>query len=65
MSGLNGAGSVLAYSPRDSTRIVKLTFDAANIQTNSVTSKFSERNLSLKHKKVVDRFEDMCILLNN
>ena len=23
MSGLNGAGSVLAYSPRDSARIVK------------------------------------------
>lgn len=46
MSGLNGAGSVLAYSSRDSTRIVKYSFDAANIRTNSVTSKFSERNLS-------------------
>ena len=57
MSGLNGAGSVLAYSSRDSTRIVKHTFDAANIRTYSVTSKFSERNLSFRNEFVSKEIE--------
>ena len=39
-SGLNGAGSVLAYSSRDSTRIVKHTFDAAKIDIISESCKY-------------------------
>ncbi len=58
MSGLNGAGSVLAYSSRDSTRIVKHTFDVANIRTNSLTSKFSERNLSFRDDFVSKEIEN-------
>ena len=60
-SGLNGAGSVLAYSSRDSPRIVKHTFDAAKIDIISESCKYFSDYFRSGHFVTVTKYPDLDV----